>query len=75
MKNKEYTVSEYSRETKADVLTKIVATSQQKAANAYFGVERAIKPMSFDKGASWSNHRHSKNNPCRTIQIVSVETL
>jgi hypothetical protein len=68
---KTYKVTEYNRASAANITTEVVASSQQAAANLYFAVERAIKPMAASKG-SWANHRHSKHNPSRTVTIVSA---
>jgi hypothetical protein len=65
MKNKTFTFLEKGVETKVE------ATSQQSAANAYFGVVRAIRPMAAF-GIVWANHRHSKHSPARSAQIVSA---
>lgn len=48
-------------------VTTIQASSFQKAANEFFGVEKAIRCMSPD--GYWANHRHSKNNPSTSAKI------
>ena len=56
--------------TSQGVTTTVQASSFQKAANAFFKVEKAIRCMGPD--GYWANHRHSKNNPSTTAKIELV---
>lgn len=53
--------------TSNGVITTVQASSLQKAANAFFGVEKAIRCMGLD--GYWANHRHSKHNPSVIAKI------
>ena len=59
------------RITTKDATTTLQADSAQKAANAFFQVEKAIRCM-IPEG-HWGNHRHSKNNSNKTAKIELIE--